>query len=191
MHGSRLWRPTSCAPEVLLDRHREVRASLDGGVVGHDDALTSPHPADPGDDPGPGRLVVVEAVGGQRRQLEERRTGVEQHADAVPGQQLAPLGVAGPRRFRTAGRDLRQVSSQIGGQGPVGLDVDGERLAGRVGARHQDGPGVDRSCHRRMMVATGPRPATRRARMVPCRSPPPPGYPVPLVSIIAGAAIAQ
>ena len=58
-------------PEVLLDRHRVVGAALDRGVVGDDDAGRPLDPADPGDDPGAGRVVVVEAGGGQRAQLEE------------------------------------------------------------------------------------------------------------------------
>ena len=38
--------------QVLLDRHRVVRAALDGGVVGDDHALAAGHPADAGDDAG-------------------------------------------------------------------------------------------------------------------------------------------
>jgi hypothetical protein len=38
--------------QVFLHRERVVRAALDGGVVGDDDALPAAHPADPGDDPG-------------------------------------------------------------------------------------------------------------------------------------------
>ncbi len=52
--------------QVLLDRHRVVGAALDRRVVGDDHALALRHPADPGDDAGAGRFVVVHAVGGQR-----------------------------------------------------------------------------------------------------------------------------
>ena len=38
--------------QVLLDGEREVRAALDGRVVGDDDALAALDDADPGDDPG-------------------------------------------------------------------------------------------------------------------------------------------
>ena len=38
-------------PQVLLDRHRVVRAALDRCVVRHHDALASGDPTDPGDDP--------------------------------------------------------------------------------------------------------------------------------------------
>ena len=40
--------------QMLLHRHRIVRAALDGGVVGDDRAVLSLHEADTGDDPGDG-----------------------------------------------------------------------------------------------------------------------------------------
>ena len=57
--------------EVLLDRHRVVRAALDRRVVGDDHAGRALDPADAGDDPGARRLVVVQAGRGERAQLEE------------------------------------------------------------------------------------------------------------------------
>ena len=59
-------------PEVLLDRHRVVGAALDRRVVGDDDAGRALDPADAGDDAGARGVVVVQAVGGERAQLEER-----------------------------------------------------------------------------------------------------------------------
>ncbi len=53
--------------QMLLHRHREIGAALDGGVVGDDHHFDAVHPADAGDDAGGGRRVVVHAVGGQRR----------------------------------------------------------------------------------------------------------------------------
>jgi len=58
--------------QVLLDRHRVVRAALDGRVVGDDHALATGDPADPGDDPRRWRVPVVEPVRRERRQLKER-----------------------------------------------------------------------------------------------------------------------
>ena len=58
--------------EMLLDRHRVVGAALDGRVVGDDHDRRPLDPADPGDDPGRRGVVVVEAVGGERTELEER-----------------------------------------------------------------------------------------------------------------------
>ena len=64
-------------PKVFLDGDGEVRAALDGGVVGHHHHLAAAHPPDPGDEPRRRRLVVVHAPGGQRRQLEKGGVGVE------------------------------------------------------------------------------------------------------------------
>ena len=89
-------------PEVLLDRHRVVGAALDGGVVGDDQHLAAVDQADPGDDPGAGRIVVVHAVGGQRRDLQERAAVIEQLVDAFPRQELAAGHVAFPGLFRPA-----------------------------------------------------------------------------------------
>jgi hypothetical protein len=60
-----------CA-QVLLHGHRVVRAALDGRVVGDDDAGRRLDRADAGDDPGARGVVLVEAVGGQWAELEER-----------------------------------------------------------------------------------------------------------------------
>ena len=89
-------------PQVLLDRHREVGAALDGGVVGDDGDLATADDADAGDDPGAGRLAVVHVPGGERRELEERRPGIDEAVDAVAGQQLAAARCAArrPRRRR-------------------------------------------------------------------------------------------
>ena len=89
-------------PQVLLDRHRVVGAALDRRVVGRDDAVTATDPADAGDQPGAWGLVAVEPVGGQRRQLEEGRAGVEQRGHPVPRQQLAALDMALAGPYRTA-----------------------------------------------------------------------------------------
>ncbi len=76
-------------PEVLLHRHRVVRAALDGGVVGDDDDLASGDPPDARDDAGGGSRPVVHAVGGERGQLQEGRGRVEQGVHPVAGEQLA------------------------------------------------------------------------------------------------------
>jgi hypothetical protein len=51
--------------EVLLHGHREVRAALDRGVVGDDQALAPVDPPDTGDDPGRWRFIVVHPVRGE------------------------------------------------------------------------------------------------------------------------------
>ena len=88
--------------QVLLDRHRVVRAALDGRVVGDDHALAARHPADAGDDPRARRVAVVHAVRGQRRELQERRALVQQPVHALARQQLprATCAARGPSRRR-------------------------------------------------------------------------------------------
>ena len=90
--------------QVLLHRDRVIRAALHRRVVAHHHALAPGDAADAGDDAGAGRLVAVHAEGGQRRQLEEGRAGVEQHLDAIAGQQFAARRRAwrGPPRRRPA-----------------------------------------------------------------------------------------
>ena len=91
-----------CA-QVLLHRHRVVRAALDRRVVGDDDALDALHATDAGHDPRPWRLVVVKAVRRQRVQLEERAARVEEPIDPLADRQLAALPVAGDGALVAAG----------------------------------------------------------------------------------------
>ena len=85
MQGRRFCARDLLRPQVLLDGHREVAAALDRGVVGDDDARPAGDAADAGDDAGRRRLAVVEAVGGQRRELEERRRRGRAGARSAPG----------------------------------------------------------------------------------------------------------
>ena len=83
--------------EMLLDRHRVIRAALDGRVVGDDDAGRPLDPPNAGDDPGTRGILVVQPVGGQWAELQERRAGIEQALDALTNRQLSPLAVARDR----------------------------------------------------------------------------------------------
>ena len=79
--------------DVLLHRHRVVGAPLDRRVVGDDQALPIADPADAGDHARARRVVFVKTVGGEGRQLQERRAGVEQPIDAVADEQLVLVAV--------------------------------------------------------------------------------------------------
>ncbi len=96
-------------PQVLFDGDGVVGAALDRRVVRHHHALTPGHPSDTGDDPRARCLVAVHAVGGQRREFQERAAAVEQGVDPVPGQQFAPahMAVAGLLRPAPRGRCQR------------------------------------------------------------------------------------
>ena len=121
--------------QVLLHRHRVVGAALDGGVVGDDDALAAGDPADAGDDPGGRRVAVVEAVRGQRRELEERAARVEQGVDPLAGQQLAAVDVPLPGPLAAAEGDAAQLLGEVGGQRGVRGGVAGGAVGvGRGGS---------------------------------------------------------
>ena len=105
--------------QVLLHRHRVIGAALDGAVVAHDHAFAALDAADAGDQSGAVDRVVVHAVGGERRQFEERRAGIEQLHDALARQQLAartrdargraagPPSAASARRFASSSDSAR------------------------------------------------------------------------------------
>jgi hypothetical protein len=80
-------------PQVLLDRHRIVGAALHGRVVADDHAFAAADSADARDDPGRGDRAVVHLVRGELRELEERRPGIDQRADALARQELAARDV--------------------------------------------------------------------------------------------------
>jgi hypothetical protein len=110
---------TSCARRCFFTGHRVVRAALDGGVVGDDDALAPGDPADAGDDPGPRRVAAVQAVRGERGEFQERARRVEQRVHPVARQQLPALDVAGPRPLRPAQRGGGEPGAQVVDEGAV------------------------------------------------------------------------
>src|ERR1700760_935039 len=99
MQGSRFCSATSCARVCLravigkYDPPFTV-ASLQMIITSRPSTrpipvmIPAPPAPDPGDDPGPGGLVVVHPVRRQWRQLEERGSAIEQPAHAVAGEQL-------------------------------------------------------------------------------------------------------
>ena len=144
-------------PEVFLDGHRVIRAALDRGVVGDDDAGRVLHPADPGDDAGSRRVVVVQAVRGERAQLEEGRTRIEQVVDAVTDRELAPFAMALDRGIVAAGASV----SEVGLSPAQVVDQDRHRLVvracirrGRVQPATQDGHGPDDRSRNRAWTPT-------------------------------------
>ena len=100
--------------QVLLDREREVRAALDGRVVGDEHALPALDDADPRDDPGRRRLAVVEVPGGERASSRNAVPGSTQPVDPLAGGQLAARAVPLDRLLAAAARDLRRALAQLG-----------------------------------------------------------------------------
>ena len=81
-------------------------------TIMHSPPLTRPMPVTM---PAAGAVAaaVVHAVGGERRQLEEGRAGIEQRVDALARQQLAAREVLLPRFLGAAAR-WRPPSSRAG-----------------------------------------------------------------------------
>ena len=121
--------------QVLLDRHRVVRAALDRRVVGDDDAGRALDPADAGDDPGARRVVVVQAGRGERAQLEEGGARVDEPVDALADRELAALAMALDRAVVAAGAAAGDRCLA----GPEVVDQRRHRVV--VGARLRGGRG--------------------------------------------------
>ena len=124
-------------PQVLLDRHRVVRAALDRGVVGHDHAEPARDPPDAGDPPGGRGASAVHPVGRQRGQLQEGRAGVEQGVDPVAGEELAAGHVPGPGPLTAAETGRGQLLAQPGGELGVCLFVGPPGVGRRIGGAPQ------------------------------------------------------
>ena len=123
--------------QVLLHRHRVVRAALDGRVVGDDHALAAADPADPGDHPGGRRLAAVQPLGRQRCQLQEGRARVEQGVHPVPGQQLAARHVPGAGLLTAAEPGRGEPRAQLLGERVMRRLVGLPGLRGGIGRAHQ------------------------------------------------------
>ena len=94
--------------QVLLHRHRVVRAALHRRVIRHDDHLATADAADPGDNASPRRRVVVHPVTGQRRQLQEWAGVINESVDSLTGQQFSPRNVAVANLLRSTQRALAE-----------------------------------------------------------------------------------
>src|SRR5690242_15097031 len=92
---------------MLLHRQREVGAALHRRVVRDDHALAALDDADAGDDPGTGRLAVVELPRGERAELEEGAARIDEAIDPLPGGELAALAMARDRLLAAAACDQR------------------------------------------------------------------------------------
>ena len=148
LHGDLL------GPDVLLDRHREISPALDRRVVGHHQHLAAVDDADPGDHPGPGRLVVVHPVGGEGAELEERRPPVEEPVQPLADEELFPGLVELSGLGRPACLDLGQPLPVFGHDPGHGLEIVLVVLA----------PGIDLGFELRTCAP----PFDRRGRAFPC-----------------------
>ncbi len=95
--------------KMLLHRHRIIGAALDGRIIGDDHAFAPRDPADAGDDARRMHVAAIQAVGGERRQFEKRRSRIDQEIDALARQHLAARGVPGARRLAAAAGHLIEL----------------------------------------------------------------------------------
>lgn len=134
---------------MLLHRDGVIRAALDGAVIRDNDARNALDNAYAGND-APRRHVCfgVELVSGQRRQLQERRSGVYECRDPVarehlfPGDVLVP-GLGGAALLRPS-RQLLQPRHGFPHESFILLEL----VRARVDAALYDGYGIGlvRSC---------------------------------------------
>src|SRR5688572_2827115 len=126
--------------QVLFDRDRVVRASLDRCIVRDHEKLAAVDAADACHQARGWRVVAVEAVGGERRDLEKGTAGVEQGFDALAWQQLAARHVLGARGLAAAGRREPLASLQFGDERRhvcrVLAELDSAAVHARRDARH-------------------------------------------------------
>ena len=109
--------------QVLFDRHRVIGAAFDRGVVSDDHAAATLDHADSADHASAGGIVVIEAAGGQGRELEEGRAGIAEAADPLAGRQLVAVSVALHRFLAATGTDPLQARVEVGDQLFVSLAI--------------------------------------------------------------------
>ena len=80
---------------MLLHRDREVRAPLDGCIVGYDHALSTVNTTNAGDDSGAGRFIAIHSGGGKGAEFQKGGAGIQQLLDTLSRQKLSPLLMLG------------------------------------------------------------------------------------------------
>ena len=155
---------------VLFHGHRKVRAALHRRVVADDHAFAARDAPDAGDQPRAGDVVVVHAIGGELRQLEERTARIDQRAHALARQQLAASNVSRPGRFAAAELDFGDPLAHVRDERRHRVAIARERRIARIHFRFERrhrGSGLRGNVKLRAISrATAPRgarPATRTA----------------------------
>ncbi len=132
--------------QMLLHRHRIIGAAFDGAIVAHHHAFAPLDAADAGDQGGAVNGVVVHAVGGERRQFQERRAGIDQVHHAFAGKKLPARRMAFAGFLRPALRGLRAARRQFLHQRAHALGIGAEfgRVSIDLRGKNRQGPLPDR-----------------------------------------------
>jgi hypothetical protein len=113
-------------PQMLLHGQGIVSTAFHSGIVGNDHAFGAVHPADPAYDSGGRHLVLINLPCRKLADFQERRTLIEEHAYAVPRQELATQYVALPGSLGAALYYLRTQLHQVPGKRLVHREVGGK-----------------------------------------------------------------
>ncbi|ADP95765.1 hypothetical protein HP15_1 [Marinobacter adhaerens HP15] len=115
--------------QVFFDGQRVVAAAFYGGVVGDDHAFGAGDAAHAGDDACSGDFFIVNVVGGELADFQERGAVVQEAVDALSGEQLATgdvaLLVGGAAALLDGGHFVAQVGYGLGHGFLVGLELFG------------------------------------------------------------------
>lgn len=137
----------SLGTEMLLDSNGVVSSTLDGAVVGDNDAGDALNDTDTSDDATSGHVGLgIQLMAGKGRELHESSSRVDQSSDAVTRQHLLASQVLGPGLLGPALLDLaRQLLDLVHDDAHlllVLLELVGGRVNGGLNAR--DGGGLMR-----------------------------------------------
>lgn len=111
--------------EMLLHRHRVIRATRNSRVIGHHETLPAFHQPNACNDTRCGDLALVHVMRSQRRDLQKRRARIEQLINTLPWQDLATRRMAFTRLFRATLRCALQHRAEICDHLLVALAVRG------------------------------------------------------------------
>src|SRR5262249_49374735 len=117
--------------QMLFNGHWKIRAALDGGIVADDNAFTSLNPAYSGDQARTVDCIIIHAIGGERRKLQEWRTWINQVHDAIARQQLATTHMALARALGSAQARFGTTRPQFRHEAPHAFRI-GAKFGGVV-----------------------------------------------------------
>ena len=132
MHGSRFSSAISCARRCFLTVRGKYEPPLTVASLATITHSRPQHGADARHEPGARRLVVVDAEGRERRELEPGRVRIEQQVDALAHRQLAAPAMALERGRASALARIGETRVQLVAERAHAFLAAHERIAARV-----------------------------------------------------------